>query len=423
MKIAVGFAGPDLQQITREFGLIANDEQMALAMMQSNWELFNKSLDEGEPDLLIIYADIAPGIDTLVDRLSKLQHGVAIVLLPTGWTDLQGVIEKIDTVRGVYVQPAAPAEVLKRGISAVQTERAKRQAISPLGQVFSRAERSTAVVGTRVIAFVSAQGGVGKSTLAEGLGFELVARRNIHSLLFSFDLPATATLRLDIRSQPSAQEFFTQPGPLGFKESIQTTKDGLDVVVPPNASYTFANAALVSPEDPRSIRSLVVTSYAFNYGAILLDLPAGEGAWTLQPLLVANLILIVSRPTLEGIRATAHFARLLTENLQSDHRIPKESIFVVLNQRTKNSTFTASSFHQKGSNEYGWFPPVLATIDFDPVIPQAQDAARPAINVSEDLGKNIAGLVDTFYGNLDQGSNNKRYKGRSFLGIRIRMGG
>jgi cellulose biosynthesis protein BcsQ len=250
MKIAVGFAGPDLQQITREFGLIANDEQMALAMMQSNWDLFNKSLDEGEPDLLIIYADIAPGIDTLVDRLSKLQHGVAIVLLPTGWTDLQGVIEKIDTVRGVYVQPAAPAEVLKRGISAVQTERAKRQAISPLGQVFSRAQRSTAVVGTRVIAFVSAQGGVGKSTLAEGLGFELVARRNIHSLLFSFDLPATATLRLDIRSQPSAQEFFTQPGPLGFKESIQTTKDGLDVVVPPNASYTFANAALVSPEDP-----------------------------------------------------------------------------------------------------------------------------------------------------------------------------
>ena len=62
MKIAVGFAGPDLQQITREFGLIANDEQMALAMMQSNWDLFNKSLDEGEPDLLIIYADIAPGI-------------------------------------------------------------------------------------------------------------------------------------------------------------------------------------------------------------------------------------------------------------------------------------------------------------------------------------------------------------------------
>lgn len=423
MKIAVGFAGPDLQQITREFGLVANDDQMAIVMMQSNWELFNKGLEEGEPDLLIIYADVAPGIESLVDRLSKLKNAVAIILLPTGWADLQGVVEKVDTVRGVYILPVAPAEVLKRGISAVNTERAKRSAISPFGEMFRAGVRSASVVGTRVIAFVSSQGGVGKSTLAEGLGFELAARRNIRSLLFSFDLPATATLRLDIRSQPSAQEFFTQPGPLGFKEAIQTTKDGLDVVVPPSASYSFANAALVSPEDPHSIRSLVVTSYAFNYGAILLDLPAGEGAWTLQPLLVANLVFIVSRPTLEGIRATAHFARLLTEDLQCDHRVPKESIFVILNQRTKNSTFTASSFHKKGSDEYGWFPPVMATIDFDPVIPQAQDAARPAVNVSEDLGRSIAGIVDTFYGNPDHGGNHNHHKGRSFLGIRVRMGG
>jgi hypothetical protein len=51
--------------------------------------------------------------------------------------------------------------------------------------------------------------------------------------------------------------------------------------------------------------------------------------------------------TLDGIRATAHTARLLTENLQINHRIPKENIFVVLNQRTKQSTFTAATFHKK----------------------------------------------------------------------------
>ena len=142
----------------------------------------------------------------------------------------------------------------------------------------------------------------------------------------------------------------------------------------------------------------------------------------MQPLLAANLVLIVSRPTLDGIRATAHTARLLTENLQSNHRIPKENIFVVLNQRTKHSTFTASSYHQKGANQYGWFPPVLTTIDYDPLVPQAQDASRPAVNVAEDLGKNIAALADMFYGNLHLSSRNGRPKGRSFLGIRIRMG-
>jgi MinD-like ATPase involved in chromosome partitioning or flagellar assembly len=227
---------------------------------------------------------------------------------------------------------------------------------------------------------------------------------------------------LDLHDQPSAQEYFAHPGPHGFKESIQKTKDGLDVVLAPCESYPYANAATAPPEEARSIRSLVIASYALNYGAILLDLPSGEGAWTLQPLLVANQVLIISRPTLDGIRSVAHIARLLTDHLQSDHRIPKESIFVVLNQRTKHSTYTASSFHEKGANEYGWFPPILATIDYDPIIPQAQDAARPAVNVSEDLGKNVASMVDAFYGNLHSGAKNGRLKGRNFLGIRVRMG-
>jgi cellulose biosynthesis protein BcsQ len=422
MKITVGFAGPDLHQITREYVLTANSDQMSLAFLQTNWDLFLQSLAEGEPDLLIIYADVSPGVDALTQQLARLTRAMAIVLLPAGWADLQGTIESVDTVRGVYVQPAAPAEVLKRGISAVQTERARRQSISPLGEIVHKQDRSGGVVGTRVIAFVSSQGGVGKSTLAEGLGFELASRRNINTLLFSFDLPSPAPLRLDLRYQPSAQEFFAHPGPHGFKESIQKTNDGLDVIIAPCESYTYANAASASPEADHSIRSLVIASYAYNYGAILLDLPSCEEAWTLQPLLAANLVLIVSRPTLDGIRATAHTTRLLTENLQSNHRILKENIFVVLNQRTKHSTYTASSFHQRGANQYGWFPPVVTTIDYDPLIPQAQDAARPAVNVAEDFGKRVAALADTFYRSAHSTSINGRAKSRSILGIRIRMG-
>ncbi len=422
MKTAVGFAGPDLSQITREYVLTVDETRISLSFIQTKWELFLSSLGEGEPDLLILYADVAPGVEDLVNVLARLKKALAIILLPTGWADLQGTIEKVDCVRGIYVQPAAPAEVLKRGLNAVQTEQAKRQTVAPLGDALSKNERASSVVGTRVIAFISSQGGVGKSTLAEGLGFELAARRNINSLLFSFDLPPAAPLRLDLRYQPSAQEFFAHPGPHGFKESVQQTKDGLDVVIAPCKSYAYANIATTIPEAAHSIRSLVITSYAFNYGAILLDLPSSEEAWTMQPLMAANLVLIVSRPTLDGVRATAHTARLLTENLQSNHRIPKESIFVVLNQRTKHSTFTASSFHQKGANQYGWFPPVLTTIDYDPLIPAVQDAGRPAVNVAEDLGKNIAALADMFYGNLQLSSKNGRSKARSFLGIRVRVG-
>lgn len=423
MKIAVGFAGPDISQITRDYVLPMQEEQMIIASLQSNWALFLKSLEDSEPDLLVIFADLAPGIDALVDRLALLHHAVAVVLLPPGWADLQGVLEKVESVRGVYVLPAAPAEVLRRGIGAVNTELARRQASSPLSSILNRSERQPGVVGTRVIAFVSAQGGVGKSTLAESLGFELSARRSIRSLLFSFDLPASATLRLGIRSQPSAQEYFAQPGPSGFKEALQTTRDDLEVILAPSSSFTYAHAMLPRPEESQSIRSLVVSGFSFNYGAILLDLPSGESAWTLQPLLVANVVLIISRPTLEGIRATAHTVRLLTEDLQVSHRLPKESLFLVLNQRSQQSTFTASSFHKKGAEEYGWFPPILTTIDYDPRVPQAQDACRPPVSISEDLGKQVAGLVDTFYANSQMAGKDGHFKGRSFLGVRIRMRG
>ena len=37
----------------------------------------------------------------------------------------------------------------------------------------------------------------------------------------------------------------------------------------------------------------------------------------MQPLLAANLVIIVARPTLDGVRATAHVSKLLTESLQA----------------------------------------------------------------------------------------------------------
>ena len=73
-------------------------------------------------------------------------------------------------------------------------------------------------------------------------------------------------------------------------------------------------------------------------------------------------------------------------------------------------------------NYAGWFPPVLATIDYDPSISQAQDAARPAVNVSETLAKNVTGLTDTLFGDAIVTHSNGRAKGRSFLGVRFRLG-
>jgi hypothetical protein len=46
----------------------------------------------------------------------------------------------------------------------------------------------------------------------------------------------------------------------------------------PCESYTYASVGYSRSRSGALIRSLVITSYAFNYGAILLDLPVGESA-------------------------------------------------------------------------------------------------------------------------------------------------
>jgi len=422
-RYAIGVAGPDLGRITKEYGTAATDERFTLSMLQSGWKPLVETLQTDEPDLLVLYADIAPSPDSLRDLLSRLKKAVAVVLLPPAWASVQGVIEQVHTVRRVYLLPANPAEVLKLGYSAVETEHAKAQSISPLQNVYSGGGRAAAAVGTRVIAFISAQGGVGRSTLAEALGFELAARRSIRTLLFSCDLPSTAPLRLGLRHHPDAGEFFARPGPGSFRDIVQTTADGLDVIMAPSDSYVYASAAAPRPEhDEGSLRSLVITSYTFNYGAVLLDLPAGEGGWTLQPLLAANTVVIVARPTMDGIRAVAHLSQLLTEKFDQQHRVPREGLFVLLNQRTPKSTFTATAFNQQGASYAGWFPPVLATVDYDPTITQAQDAGRPAASTSELLGKAAQGLADAFYGGGQGLSESQRSRGVSILGVRIRTG-
>jgi len=393
-KYPIGIAGPDLNQISREYtGLIASSTNFVLAMLSNSWRAFLDALKESEPALLIVYADIATGPDALKDSLSKLQRAVVIVLLPSNWAQFTGVFEGLDRVRRVFVQPAAPKEVLAAGLNAINTENARNRSTAPLQQTAGGTTMSA--VGTRVIAFVSAQGGAGRSTLAEAMGFELAARRSIRSLLFSFDLPAAAPLRLGTRFAPSAAEYL-QRSEGGFKDAIQTTADGLDVIIAPPESTAYA--AAVRDGEQAKIHDLVNEAYRHHYAAILLDLPSDESAWMLQPLRVANTIVLVSRPTTEGVRAAGHVLKLLTEVLGAQHRFGREAFFMVLNQRTAKSIYTAPAFASELAKYNGWSPPVLAVVDHDPAISRAQDDTRPAASASETLGKAAATLVETFYG-------------------------
>ncbi|MBM3151909.1 MAG: hypothetical protein FJZ96_06870 [Chloroflexi bacterium] len=393
-KYPMGIVGPDLNQISRDYThLVATHERFVLATIANSWRSFQESLKEAEPVLLLIFADIAPNPDALKQVLTVLKRAIVILLLPSNWAQLQGVFEKLGRVRKTYILPAAPKEVLAYGLTLVETENARERSISPLAPV--PGGNQAAAVGTRVIAFVSAQGGVGRSTLAEAMGFELAARRSIRSLLFSYDLPPCTPLRLGTRFAPSAAEYL-QRTEGGFRDAIQTTPDGLDVIIAPPESTGYA-AATRDGEQGR-IRDLIAEAYKHYYAAILLDLPAGEGAWMMQPLRAASTVLLVARPTTEGVRACGHVMKLLTEIVGSQYRFTQSAFFLVLNQRSPKSIYTAPAFASELAQYIGWSPPVLAVVDYDPNIARAQDDSRPAASASESLGRAAATLVETFYG-------------------------
>lgn len=313
-RIPIGIAGLDLPRISREYtALVAGDSRFELAMLSNTWRAFQDALQENELSLLLVYADIAPSPDALA----------------------QGAFEKIHSVRRVFLLPAAPAEVLNSCFSAVQTRNAVNQTIYPLA-MNTGGGPVMAAVGTRVIAFVSAQGGVGRSTPAEALGFKLAARRSIRTLLYSFDLPSNAPLRLGTRFTPSASEFL-QRTEGGFQDAIQTTRNGLDVIIAPPESTHYAAAQ--KDGEQHKLHQLVTEAYKQHYAAILLDLPSDESAWMLQPLRAASTILLVARPTTEGVRATRHMLKLLTEVVGSQYRFGRDAFFLILNQRTPKSLY------------------------------------------------------------------------------------
>src|SRR5690349_9011547 len=129
-KIPVGIAGPDLNLISREYtNLVANDGRFVLSLLSNTWRALLDSLQENEPNLLLIYADLAPSPDALVSVLAGLKRALAIVLLPPAWVQVQGTFEHIQSVRKVYILPAAPAEVLNYGYSAIQTDVARTRTI------------------------------------------------------------------------------------------------------------------------------------------------------------------------------------------------------------------------------------------------------------------------------------------------------
>ncbi|MCU0487290.1 MAG: hypothetical protein MUC85_14395 [Anaerolineales bacterium] len=122
--------------------------------------------------------------------------------------------------------------------------------------------------------------------------------------------------------------------------------------------------------------------------------------------------MIVSRCTLADMAAARHTLILLLERLVGEHRIPREAIYLVLNQVTERSPISIRGFHDELVGSYGWAPPVAAVIPYNPAISQAQDEQIPAVTRVDALAKGVRSLADfLFPGGLMVGADGKDGQG------------
>ena len=392
-----------------------SDTRFSLQNVVQNWSDFERGLDQFRPDLLVVQGEIAPSTDALVNALARLQvwNGVAVVILQSANKTLRAHFEKVGTVRGVFVMPFNWSDLAQAGYSAVATERAKGMSQDPMQKAIGF-RTGTAVTGTRVISFISASGGAGRSTIAENLGYELSTRMQVRSLLMSFDLPATGSIRMSLHQTPNASEFFNRPQD-GFSSSIQR-KEGLDIIFSPDDSVTYSKYG--NSEGAASVHSLVTASWKENYAAVLLDLPNGENRWMTQGLVASNTVIIVTRCTLSDALATSHLISLLMEKMHHEVRIPKDSIFMVINHYNDRSAISARDLHEELVKKHDWAPPILDVIPHDESIPMIQDNREMPVVKNDAYAKHIRTIINGLYPGLAGNSENGNSKGRSgILGI------
>ena len=426
-QLTVMLAGPGHEVVIYQMQpAFLHDARFNIVGTAQNWENLQDNLPKLKPDLLIIQADITPGPDALQTLLRGLLAwgGLAIVILPASHAGFKGVIESmVGVVGGVYMAPVSWTDISSLAYSAGQTARAKISSASPVISSFGASAQqsvSPLMTGTKRIAVLSQAGGAGASTVAENLGYELAARLSVKTLLFSLGLPPAASAHFKLRYVPNLTEFFERPGRPALQAAIQRF-EGLDILLAPEDSLEYASGVKNSA-DPRaanSIYSSLLAAEDGSYGAMIMDLAPDESEWMVQPLMFANLALLVYRPILADLFAARHTLNILGRLA----KVPREATYLVLNQASETGSLTPRAFQQELAQALGWAPQIIAVIDADPSVLAAQEQRIPAVLRSEKLSKGLRQIIGALFPGMDRAAGTVQDSGRSVFRLpKLRFG-
>lgn len=392
----------DQETLTPMYGAFMNKKEVQVAGLATSLGTLKDSLTQLAPEVAVI--DMALLLDLgergMLDFLVKLKP-VAVLLYSPELASLQGKLQQIDRVRALLQKPVNFAQVVQKVRDVGTSERVAQASVAPGAQTLptGKPRGSMYAPGLRVFAVTATKGGVGKTTVAANFAYAL-SMRGIRTLVIGFDTPDDLMVHFNLKKAPNSTAHFARPGREGFNASIQRigSQEMLDVILSPN---DLAVADEIAANRPDDIAGLVMEAFRHTppYAAIVMDLPPRDDDWNIQPLLVANTVLMVMEPSVAGTIKTITQLDLITRRLKEHQRVSQESIYLVVNGFMDSDNMTAADIQAAIQERLEYSPPVIATIPFHEGVRPKQNLGQIPYGARgfEDFTRGIDALVEMFY--------------------------
>jgi Flp pilus assembly CpaE family ATPase len=358
----------------------------------------DEQLEIAQPDVILVRMTVChAGAETAF--LESLAPYLLIVLLPSGRSALEQSLRSMRHVETVAVEPADYAQLLgafsdKPQTSAPEDEgrpspatiaenirgpasnepmatrdssdRVSPHTVAPARRAsLSRPDRAKKA---RVIAFSSGMlGGTGKSTLAGTLAWLVAHEGQASAILLAFDTPPAVVTHYRLARWPDVALFLE--GGEFFERTLQR-RNALTVAITPGDTVTYERIGALTPEQPGAALHAIAEAAA-RFDLVIVDLPPDSTGWAIHPLLEADDVVIVVRPTVAdqvGVVQTVQF-------LQALHHGRETQAHLILNDCTSRD-ITPEAF-LAGVGQLRASPPVIGAVPHNRAVRLAQNEGVP----------------------------------------------
>jgi arsenite-transporting ATPase len=412
--VTILLAGP-MPRINAWYTSLAGDARARVTSFATDpLDLASKIVSN--PEALLLDASIYPGPKEMIELLTRYAGSAYVVLPPEADNAAVENIGKITSVKGIYRGDMNLVELSGKLLGDAQALRSS--SLPGMQGLWKPRDENSSPVGLRIIAVWNQSGGVGKTTIATNLAYS-AAQRGLPTLLMGLGAPDDLPLILGLKPEPNLVSWHANPTQEGLKQAIQKLEP-LDVLAGFPDVLSEAQAINTPSAAPHSVQKLVLTAAYAGYAVVVLDAPPTVLA--AEAISAANSLVLVARPSLEGVMRTVHAYRTVVERLAGEYRIPRNGVFVVLN-RMSPGRIASDEWHRAASSLLGQpFPPIVAHIADEPLVGELQDRRRLPLLESDSFSRSLQPLANALFSLSNHSQEHKNGKAHS-TGHEIRLFG